>query len=79
MSAECRLEVVSVTILPDGRMDTRNASRYVGLSEKTLAMLRTKGTGPRYVKRGKIFYFREDIDAWIGKDTRRLSTVQHIR
>ena len=29
---------IEVVILPDGRMDTTNASEYLGLSQKTLAM-----------------------------------------
>ena len=56
---------VKVRVLPDGRMDTRNAALYVGLSEKTLAMKRCDGTGPRFLKRGRIFYFQTDLDDWI--------------
>jgi len=56
---------IEVTIFPDGRMDTRNAPNYVGLSEKTLAMIRCAGSGPKFVKLELIFYFREDIDEWI--------------
>jgi hypothetical protein len=56
---------VPVTILPDGRMDRRNAALYTGLSEKTLAMHACRGTGPDFVKRGKVFYFQKDLDRWI--------------
>jgi hypothetical protein len=56
---------VHVTILPDGRMDRKNAARYAGLSEKTLAMHACRGTGPDFVKRGKVFYFQKDLDRWI--------------
>jgi hypothetical protein len=66
---------VEVEILPDGRMNTTNASIYVGLSEKTLAIKRSNGTGPRYVKRGRIFYYKEDLDMWL-KNARRVSTAQ---
>ena len=34
---------VEILILPDGRMDTRSAAGYLGLSEKTLAMMRCQG------------------------------------
>ena len=51
-----------ILILPDGRMDTKNASTYLGLSTKTLAMMRCAGKGPQFVKRGKIFYFKTDMD-----------------
>ncbi|OSM01798.1 helix-turn-helix transcriptional regulator [Magnetofaba australis] len=67
---------VLVTILPDGRMDTKNASAYLGLSEKTLAMQRSRGEGPRFIKRGRIFYYREDLDAWLNAAGRVTSTAQ---
>jgi hypothetical protein len=56
---------VRVTILPDGRMDRKNTALYTGLSEKTLAMHACRGTGPAFVKRGKVFYFRDEVDRWI--------------
>ncbi len=58
-----------VNALPDGRMDTKNAARYVGLSEKTLAMQRCTGTGPRFVKRGRVFYYKTDLDEWLQAGT----------
>ena len=54
-----------VTVLPDGRMNTRNAAIYAGLSEKTMAMMRCNGKGPEYIKMGKVFYFREKLDEWV--------------
>ena len=54
-----------VVILPDGRMDAKNAAAYLGLSVKTLAMQRCAGTGPTFVKRGRIFYFQQDMDEWL--------------
>jgi hypothetical protein len=54
-----------VQFFPDGRMDTHNASLYTGLSEKTLAMKRCDGSGPRFIKRGRVFYFKNDVDAWL--------------
>jgi len=69
------IEVEKVLVLPDGRMGTKNAARYLGLSEKTLEMMRSGGTGPIYVKRGRIFYFQDDLDAWV-KEGRVLSTAQ---
>lgn len=63
-------------IFPDGRLDSKNAATYLGLSEKTLAMMRCKGTGPKYVKRGRIFYFLEDLDSWVNAAGRFTSTAQ---
>jgi hypothetical protein len=65
------IENQSVVVLPDGRMDTKNSSIYMGLSEKTLAMMRCKGEGPEYVKLGRIFYFRDKVDEWIHAGTRK--------
>ncbi|MFM7255003.1 MAG: helix-turn-helix transcriptional regulator [Betaproteobacteria bacterium] len=70
------MTTATVAVLPDGRMDTKNAARYAGLAVKTLAMMRCEGTGPRFVKRGRVFYFRADIDAWINAHGRLTSTAQ---
>ena len=61
---------------PDGRLDSKNVSLYLGLEEKTLAMMRSNGTGPRIIKRGRIFYFREDLDNWLNANGRCTSTAQ---
>lgn len=67
--------VTAVEFYPDGRVNTRNAARYIGLSEKCLAAHRCRGTGPRYIKRGRVFYYKEDLDAWIAEGCRK-STAQ---
>jgi len=61
---------------PDGRLNTHNAALYLGLRPKTLAMWRSDGKGPRFVKRGRIFYFKEDLDQWINEQGRFVSTTQ---
>jgi hypothetical protein len=61
---------------PDGRLDSKNASLYLGLSEKTLAMMRCQGNGPAFIKRGRIFYFRDDLDAWLQEGGKSTSTAQ---
>lgn len=66
---------VEVLVLPDGRVDSKNAAAFIGLSEKTLAMMRSRGTGPKYLKRGRIFYFVQDLESWI-KDGEARSTSQ---
>ncbi len=70
------IETVSVRMFPDGRLDSRNAALYLGLEEKTLAMKRSDGTGPSFIKRGRIFYFKEDLDAWINEAKKASSTAQ---
>ena len=66
---------IEVVVLPDGRLDAKNAAVYLGLKVKTLAMLRCAGKGPKYVKRGRVFYFRDDLDQWL-KDGEASSTSQ---
>jgi hypothetical protein len=73
---EFQIEPVKVTVYPDGRLDTANASQFLGLSEKTLAIMRCQGTGPRFIKRGRIFYFLEDLNSWIMENPRVRSTAQ---
>ena len=61
---------------PDGRMDVPNAADYLGLSQKTLAMKRSKGTGPKFIKRGRIFYLQVDLDEWLMQEGKRSSTAK---
>ncbi len=65
-----------IVLLPDERMDTRNAALYLGLSAKTLAMTRCQGVGPKFVKRGKVFYYKDDLDHWLNAGGRVTSTTQ---
>ncbi|MDD5036670.1 MAG: helix-turn-helix domain-containing protein [Methylococcaceae bacterium] len=67
--------IVTVRLYPDGRLDSASAAAYVGLNEKTMANYRCKGIGPKFVKRGKIFYFKDDLDAWLNEG-RAQSTAQ---
>ena len=69
------VQTAGVVVLPDGRMDPQNAANYTGFSVKTLAMKRCNGTGPKFVKLGRIFYFREDLDTWLRRG-RVVSTAQ---
>ncbi|MBF0383613.1 MAG: DNA-binding protein [Magnetococcales bacterium] len=63
-------------MLPDGRMDTKNAAIYRGCSTKTLAMERSLGTGPKFIKKGRIFYYKEDLDNWLLEGGKIQSTSQ---
>ncbi len=73
---ELEVEKVKVVVFPDGRLDTENAARFLGLSPKTLAIMRSSGNGPRFVKRGRVFYFLEDLQAWIAEQPRVRSAAQ---
>ena len=54
-----------IKFTPDGRLNTKDAATYVGLSPKTLANYRVNGLGPKYVKRGLVSYFKTDLDEWL--------------
>ena len=62
---------MDITIFPDGRLSAKDAATYVGLSYRTLSNHRVRGTGPRFVKRGVIFYYKEDLEAWLGSGKSR--------
>jgi hypothetical protein len=72
---ELAVMIKKFTMFPDGRLDTKNAATYAGYSEKTLAMLRCSGKGPRFIKRGRVFYYKDDLDAWMSAE-RVTSTAQ---
>ena len=60
------IEQVRVRVLPDGRMSRSDAAAYLGRAVKTLAMWDLKGKGPKSVRvGGRIFYFKDDLDAFI--------------
>lgn len=73
------LESLRIVTYPDGRMDTKNAALYLGYKEKTLAMMRGSGTGPKFLKRGRIFYYKEDLDIWLNAVERCTSTAQAMQ
>lgn len=54
-----------IRLTPDGRMDAGSAAAYLLLSNKTLANYRSRGVGPLFIKRGRVFYRREDLDNWL--------------
>lgn len=76
MNAAISTKTKEVVMYPDGRMDTRNTSTYTGLSEKTLAMMRCNGNGPKFVKCGRVFYFKDDVDLWLNAGGKFTSTAQ---
>lgn len=73
---EANIERVRVVVFPDGRLDTTNAALYLGLSVKTLAMMRSDGKGPPFIKCGRVFYFIQDLEAWMAKQPRVRTTAE---
>ncbi len=70
------MKVKEIEVFPDGRMDVDNAALYLGKATKTLAMMRSQGRGPRFIKRGKIYYRKDDLDEWISEGAGMQSTAQ---
>ena len=68
---------IKIQIFPDGRLDVPNAANYLGLKEKTLAMMRCQGNGPKFIKRGRIFYYKDDLDTWLNAEGKLTSTSQY--
>ncbi len=56
-----------VRLFPDGRMTVEAAAAYTGLKPKTLAAMRTNGTGPEFIRVGgkRVFYKKEALDRYI--------------
>jgi hypothetical protein len=70
------VESVAVRMLPDGRMRAKDAAAYIGKAPKTLALMRVDGTGPRYMRCGQVYYFKDDLDEWIRQNARVRSTSE---
>lgn len=67
----------AIHVYPDGRMDANSTAAYVGLTVKSLSLMRSLGNGPAFFKLGKkCFYQREDLDAWI-QTRRAVSTADY--
>ena len=65
------VEPVRVRVLPNGRMDSNNAAKYVNRAPKTLAMWRMQGIGPDWTKcGGRVFYNKETLDTFICGEAR---------
>jgi hypothetical protein len=68
-----------VTVLPDGRLAPKHAAVWLGVAEKTLAIWRCVGRGPKFVKvGGRVFYFQTDLESYVDKSG-RLSSTAHAK
>jgi len=60
--ALAEVDQVKVTVLPDGRVDRKNAAKALGLQPKTLAEWKRLGKGPRSFRvGGRCFYRWDDV------------------
>jgi hypothetical protein len=59
------------TVLPTA-MRPPKAAAYLDTTEQSLAHMRHLGSGPVFVKAGRVvLYLREDLDAWLRSNRRR--------
>ncbi len=67
VQAPAAVELVKVRVLHDGRMSRRDAARYIGVQDKTLANWTLMKKGPRGHRiGGRVFYYKDDVDRFIG-------------
>lgn len=65
MSEVLSIDQVKVRVLPDGRVDRKNAAIALNRAPKTLAEWKRLGIGPRaYNVGGRVFYNWSDVQAF---------------
>ena len=65
-SHQLAIDQVRVRVLPDGRLTRKDAAKYLGRAEKTLAMWELEGKGPSsLLVGGRRFYFKDVLDAFV--------------
>lgn len=55
----------TLVVHPNGCMDRKNAARYIGCTAGTLARWAVEGKGPKFIKRGRIWYRKAELDLWL--------------
>lgn len=71
------VETEPVRALPDGRLPSSEAARYLGVAEKTMANWRSQGRGPRFLKRARRVWYRQEwLDAWVQSGDKLLDVVR---
>jgi predicted DNA-binding transcriptional regulator AlpA len=49
-------------------MNTKELSAHLGIAVSTLLLYRSEGTGPRYIKMGRLVRYRVcDVEAWLAE------------
>ena len=55
-----------IEILPDGRLDVKNASKLIGIKPKSLTVMAHRADMPPCVKiSGKLYFYYNDIKKWL--------------
>lgn len=62
--------------MTDNLLDTHAAAALIGVSPRTVETWRVRGSGPRFVRVGRLArYRRADLDAWIAERVRESTTA----
>lgn len=62
------IKQTTITILPDGRMSSADAAKYLGISHSRLNQWRCDGLGPPFVKiASRIFYYQKDLERYVSE------------
>jgi predicted DNA-binding transcriptional regulator AlpA len=60
-------------------LDATRAAARLGISRSTLAKMRVRGGGPRFMKlSGRVLYPESELEAWIGAQPLRASTSEYV-
>lgn len=52
----------------DKLMNTKELSAYLGVAVSTLLLYRADGTGPRYIKMGRLVRYRQSaVEEWLSE------------
>jgi hypothetical protein len=63
------ITVLTVEVLPDGRMDRANAAKFIGRSPQTLRIWSVHGKGPpAYTVGGRAYYYFADLEAYVAAE-----------
>ncbi len=55
---------------------TRQAAQYCGFAKSTFEKMRVYGGGPRFIRRGGVYYDSRDLDDWLASLPRFRSTSE---
>ena len=54
------------------------AAEYLRLSQRTLERYRLAGTGPAYIRAGRILYSRAALEDWVASRTFRSTSEENV-
>ena len=70
-----KINEIYIDMLPDGRMNSKNAALYIGKTTGRLSIMRMLKNGPKFCRSatGTISYYKHDLDDWLKGSTKKLA------